>query len=482
MKLSDMSELAWQNLREAFLRNSLTTLGIAVGVASLVAMLSLGIGLQDMINRRLERGGLFDSVLVRPRTNMVRPGQNARNRLVGRESEPVVTPSRLDQQARWKLEQLPNVVEVYPEFRFTGDARLGEEGRLTDVASLPPSSASNDAFEGMLGRFFSSPEAQEIILQMEMAESLADTQGLPAVDLIGKKIVLRYAGREQLPAESADAGAGAHESASPNSGEPGRVAGGASPDEAALGFSIVSSEIPLQVVGIINAEVVFSTPGAFSRSGAFVPLAVAESLRVVQGNDMREVVGNSIASAGQQYANLTVRVERASAVPAVQEAAQQMGFSTFSLLDFTRSMQRVFAILDLLLGIFGSLALAVASLGIVNTLVMAILERRREIGVLKALGASDRDVRQLFFAEASVMGLVGGATGVLMGWGIGRIIQFVTAAYLRQQGIPAENIWLVPWWLVAGAMAFSLLVSLAAGMYPASRAARLDPVEALRYQ
>ena len=197
---------------------------------------------------------------------------------------------------------------------------------------------------------------------------------------------------------------------------------------------------------------------------------------------MREVIGNSAMSVGEQYSDLTVRVARASLVPAVQEAIKQMGFRTFSLMDFTRNLSRVFAILDLLLGIFGSLALAVASLGIVNTLVMAILERRREIGVLKALGASDRDVRQLFFAEAGVMGLAGGAGGVLMGWGIGRIIQFVTAAYLERQGIPAENIWLVPWWLVVGAMVFALAVSLGAGMYPASRAAKLDPVEALRYQ
>jgi putative ABC transport system permease protein len=159
-----------------------------------------------------------------------------------------------------------------------------------------------------------------------------------------------------------------------------------------------------------------------------------------------------------------------------------MGYSPFSLLDLTRNLRRLFAILDLLLGIFGSLALAVASLGIINTLVMAILERRREIGVLKALGASDKDIRQLFFAEAGVMGLVGGAAGVALGWGIGRVIQFGTAYYLRQQQIPAENIWSVPVWLVVSAIAFSLLVSLLAGMYPASRAARLDPVEALRYE
>jgi putative ABC transport system permease protein len=148
----------------------------------------------------------------------------------------------------------------------------------------------------------------------------------------------------------------------------------------------------------------------------------------------------------------------------------------------TRNLRRFFAILDLFLGIFGSLALAVASLGIINTLVMAILERRREIGILKALGAADRDVRQLFFAEAGAMGLVGGALGVAMGWTIGRLINFGTNICLRRQGLPSENIWWVPWWLVLGAIGFAVLVSLVAGIYPAARAARLDPVQALRYE
>jgi putative ABC transport system permease protein len=463
MKLSDLNELAWQNLREAFLRNSLTTLGIAVGVASLVAMLSLGIGLQDMMTRRLQRGGLFDTVMVRPQTNLVRPGQQARDRLMGRVSQPEPTPIRLDDAARRRLGQLPEVIDVYPEVEFTADARLGNEGRLTRVSSLPFSAATNEAFEGMLGRFFSAPDSREIILHGELAQTLAETQGLRPADLIGKEVVLRYAGREPIAA-----GADADQ--------------GFSPEEAAFGFSVVSSEVALQVTGIISAETVFSGPGSFENSGAYLPVQFAETLRIVEGNNMREVIGNSALSVGEQYSDLTVRVSRASSVPVVQEAIKQMGFRPFSLMDFTRNLSRVFAILDLLLGIFGSLALAVASLGIVNTLVMAILERRREIGVLKALGASDRDVRQLFFAEAGVMGLVGGASGVFMGWGIGRIIQFVTAVYLQRQGIPAENIWLVPWWLVVGAMVFALAVSLGAGMYPASRAARLDPVEALRYQ
>src|SRR6202166_3496379 len=150
----------------------------------------------------------------------------------------------------------------------------------------------------------------------------------------------------------------------------------------------------------------------------YLPLAVAEKLQVVQQGDLRDVSRSSSAE-GTRYASLNVRVSSPTAVAQIESSVTRMGFSAFSLIDVTRNLRTFFAIFDLFLGIFGSLALAVASLGIVNTLVMAILERRREIGVLKALGAADRDVRQLFFAEAGVMGLVGGVFGVLFGWAIG---------------------------------------------------------------
>jgi putative ABC transport system permease protein len=126
--------------------------------------------------------------------------------------------------------------------------------------------------------------------------------------------------------------------------------------------------------------------------------------------------------------------------------------------------------------------LIVASLGIINTLVMAILERRREIGVLKAIGASDRDVSRLFFAEAGVMGLVGGILGVFIGWLIGSGMNLGMKIYLERQDLPNIQISSVPWWMVTAAIIFSIFVSLGAGLYPASRAARLNPVEALRYE
>ncbi len=151
-------------------------------------------------------------------------------------------------------------------------------------------------------------------------------------------------------------------------------------------------------------------------------------------------------------------------------------------LEGLKNIRLVFAVFDVLLGIFGSLALVVSSLGIINTLVMAILDRRREIGVLKALGAADGDIQKLFFVEAGAKGFLGGLLGVVFGWLIGRALTFALNVYLHKQELPGIDVTSVPWWLAAGAIGFAVVVSLIAGMYPASRAAKLNPVEALRYE
>ncbi len=456
MKSRDLMELAGRNLREAILRNSLTTLGIAVGVASLVAMLSLGVGLQQMINKRMARSGLFNAVFVTQRQNYRGFGGGEGSRRDGGQPLPRADEETrpLDDAALEELRKIPNVTEANPEIRLTSDLRYNGRSRLAFLAGLPPSASNEDAFEGMKGHFFSGPQADEAILQIEFARDLEKEPN----DLLGKKLTLRYAERQPLPPDKDSDGD--------------------------AGFTVIRRERDLTVVGIIE-----TTPGAglggFGRGGVFIPLALARSLRSVQNTDVRSML--RAASGGTpavNYGNVTVRMKSAAEVPAGEEAIKKMGFSTFSLLDATRNLRRVFAVIDLFLGIFGSLALAVASLGIVNTLVMAILERRREIGILKALGAGDGDVRQLFFTEAGVMGVLGGAFGVFLGWLMGQLINFGTNVYLRRQDppIPPETICAVPWWLVGGAIGFSVLVSLMAGMYPASRAARLNPVEALRYE
>ncbi|HEX6804355.1 MAG TPA: ABC transporter permease [Terriglobales bacterium] len=453
MKLHDSVELAARNLREAVLRNSLTTLGIAVGVASLVAMLSLGIGLQRLASKRLKSSGLFDTVVVTSRRDL---------RAFNREQEtsgpaPAESPD-LDEAARLKIEKLPGVVEAYPELRFITELRFEDKPHLTMVSGMAFSSQDSDSLEGMQGRFFSSDEAHEAIVQKTFAAELLGKQvNLPddinvselSKSLIGKQIVMRYAERTASAA-----------------------------DKDSASYSVLSRELPLTIVGVTDLD-----PDSMrgpARARLFLPEKLLEGLHAMQAYDYRD--STRATSSEPSYSTLIARVSSAGKVESVETAIKKMGFNTFSILDATKSMRRFFAILDLFLGIFGSLALTVASIGIINTLVMAILERRREIGVMKAIGASDKDVRGLFFAEAGAMGLLGGAFGVVLGWIIGRVINFGTNIYLHRQGFPAEHFWAVPWWLVGFALLFAFLVSLASGLYPASRAAKLDPVQALRYE
>ena len=166
----------------------------------------------------------------------------------------------------------------------------------------------------------------------------------------------------------------------------------------------------------------------------------------------------------------------------MEDAIKKMGFTTFSILDASRSMQQFFRVLDVFLGIFGSLALAVASIGIVNTLVMAILERRREIGIMKAIGASDGDIKKLFFAEAGAMGILGGIVGVALGWAIGQVINFGTNIYLQRQSLPARAF--LGRTLVAGGVRDRLCIPREPGFgpVPGGRAANSIPYRRLRYE
>jgi putative ABC transport system permease protein len=463
MKLRDLTELAARNLREAVLRNSLTTLGIAVGVASLVAMLSLGVGLQELASTRLSRSGLFDAVFVTTQANMRAFGGPPRAAADRVSMQPA---RKLDEDARKQLAEIKNVVEVYPEVRFPTEVQFEGKPYMTTVAGIPASARSDGAFDEMKGTFFSGPEANEAILQVEFARDLSKQTD----SLLGKELVLRYAEKEPLPADTSSVNAAGKSAANHSDADDAPASGG---------FSLVPREMKLRIIGVVETEPATGF-GGFGRGRLLIPLQIAQNLRIAQPTDMREMLRGNTGK--PSYETLTVRVSSPKAVQGVEDAIKGMGFGTFSILDATKNLRLFFTVFDLLLGIFGSLALTVASLGIINTLVMAILERRREIGILKALGAADRDVRRLFFAEAGAMGLLGGVLGVGLGWAIGRALTFGTNVYLRRQELPPIDLSSIPWWMVAGAIGFSFLVSLAAGMYPASRAARLNPVEALRYE
>lgn len=183
---------------------------------------------------------------------------------------------------------------------------------------------------------------------------------------------------------------------------------------------------------------------------------------------------------GKTYSQVTIDFDPKVVYKGIRDSVEALGFRTFSFAAEFEQIQRAFLYFDLALGVIGLIALFTASLGIVNTMVMSITERRREIGVLKSLGADELDIRLLFLVESGVIGMLGTVAGILFGWAITRVVSAIAQAYMRSQGIPPVNVFALPAWLILIALGVGVGVSVAAGFYPAARAARVDPVEVLR--
>lgn len=144
---------------------------------------------------------------------------------------------------------------------------------------------------------------------------------------------------------------------------------------------------------------------------------------------------------------------------------------------------RAFAVINIMLASVGGLALFVACIGIVNTMIMAIYERTREIGTLKAIGASRSDIQWMFMLEAGMIGLIGGVIGTIGGWLLGMGLNHLIQWYIEHEALPVSaDFFVVTWWLALAALLFAALVGIVAGLYPAARAARLDPLVALRHE
>jgi putative ABC transport system permease protein len=444
----DAAALALRNLKQAKVRTFLTTLGVAIGIASLSGMVSLGVGLQEQFLSRFMRSGLFNAITVLP----VRPsfgptfgpGAPKRPKGVSPKSE---TP--LDDQAIGRFAALGRVTEVYPNMRVLVEVRYGKLAEMDVAAGIPMSARGEGIFQKIShGSFFPSDTGNTCMLSLDFAQRLDEKN--PG-SLIGQDLTLGYA---TSPLASG--------------GLPGGLPS----------LTIQRAEQKFRIVGIVEHQ---SGPGlnVLPFSAVMIPLGKAKEFRAGDLGNAQSVLLQTGES--RSYGAVTVRVKRPQDTDDVEKKIKEMGYAAFSLNDALAGARRAFILLDITLGLIGSIALAVATLGIANTMVMSILERTREIGIMKAIGGSDGDIRKIFLVEAAIIGIAGGLFGIVLGWLVGKGINFGANAYIRSQGGEPGQLFSIPWWLISGGIAFSIVASLLAGSVPAARAARLDPIRALRH-
>ena len=486
MRFKDTVGLALRNLRQAKLRTALTMLGVSIGIASLSGMVSLGVGLQNQFTGQFLQAGVFDAITVTPGADLRgvmaggpfagrgrgRAGGGARGR--GADGPAGPAGRELNDAVLEELRAIPGVRDAYPAVNVPVQVTYGDFSESFNASGVPMSVRDEGAFRTMTaGGFFAGDADPGCLLSLDAARRInrEDPNAL-----VGKDLTLSYA-------SSRGAGTGASSAPAPPAlpGLPPEAAGAGL--AALMQIQRVSANCP--VVGIVERE---GGTGPFAGRGGggglMIPLARAKAIDAEDVTSVQALLRQTSGASPRSsvYSLVTVKVTDAKATLDIEDKIKAMGFNAFSLTDALQGAKRVFIILDIVLSLIGSIALAVSSLGIVNTMVMSILERTKEIGIMKAIGASDGDIRRIFLVEASVIGFLGGVAGLALGWLVGRAINIGANIYIESQGGTAATLFSLPWWLVAGALAFSILVSVIAGSYPANRAARLEPMQALRHE
>jgi putative ABC transport system permease protein len=491
MSFLDILRLSLRNLREAKLRATLTSMGVIVGVAVIVTMVSFGLGLQRNMLSRFRALDLFNQINVFGKSVFtmamnvdpkLKRDENPGSRRGPNRPERAAT-RILDDAALAEIAKVPGVAYVEPDISFIVYVRCNGHVAPSAVAGASVPNASSRFKTFAAGQMLSRADAEEAVIDDVLAETCGYAKPADAVGQTIEFLTTRESGtgdanaKKDEPEKQEDSGLSFF-------GLPLEESDASPPADTIAAKT-------LRVAGVLGSEKRDGGgPAGFMRNASiYVPVAVARDWSLKHRNPMNEVAlalarqsGQLSESESEGYGSAVVRVSDPVALTEVRKKITELGFASFSIVDQLDQIRTVFLIIDSVLGLLGGISLLVASFGIANTMIMSILERTREIGIMKAIGAEDREIKLIFFFEAAVIGLTGGVIGVLAAWAIDGIANRLAYRFiLKPQGASFVDFFSLPPYLWLGAILFALLVSILAALYPASRAARIDPVRALRH-
>lgn len=474
MSFYDLMSMSLGNLWRRKLRTILTVLGVLIGTTSIVAMLSLAFGMKQQMMEQYESMGSVTQINVSPGGGMDSDSSGSQT-----DTSTMLTESNMEM-----FQGMEHVKSVSPQLTFDGTMKSGRYSGYANMIGVDQSMLdSQELDKGEVPKAGNSGTLQVLggnqlltgfgYVQGDEYVDYYSTGELPPIDLMTQIHQLQVY-NDATESETVDQTASTDASTEDSSGDGDSdsagddVAAQPAEDNSMLNFRI-------KITGIMA--------GGLEEYNNY-----SQSL-LVNLDDLKSYLTKNFGKGkipGQPkpngkplnewvYTTIVVEVDQADNVEDVMKSIQDMGFSANSNKELIDSAQKSLQIVELVLGGIGMVAFLVAAIGIANTMMMSTYERTKEIGVMKVLGCDMRDIQKLFLAEAGFIGLIGGIVGLLLSCGVSSLINHFSAG---MEGI-GGNISVIPWWLALAAVAFSTLMGMVAGYFPARRAMKLSPLAAI---
>ncbi|MEG0753177.1 MAG: ABC transporter permease [Angelakisella sp.] len=433
MRISDLMAICWRNLTRRKLRTALTAFGVVIGVCAILVMISIGIGLEQYFQTMLEGWGDLTMITI--------------NNYGGT--------STLDDAAVLKIQGMPGV-EIATPFYQPRDLPMeiktknGRYSAYTNLYGVYPEALEKMGFKLQSGQYLKDGDKEySMVVGANFAYRFRDTKKKhgrgdrvdpwpdpvtgkvkdPFVDLKKDKLKITLAPQKQ--------------------------------DAKALEY------VPT-IAGIMEKD----DTNWESSEGVFMDINELKAMEAKYNKANGKPKNDKI-----KYEEVRVKCTSMDEVAAVQEEIKKMGFDCWSMEDNRKSMQDQARMIQLVLGGLAAISLFVAAIGIANTMVMSIIERTREIGIMKVIGAEVGNIRVMFLMEAGMIGLLGGIVGVASSYGISYVINTFTTGFFGAGG----QISIIPLWLVGFALFFSILIGVIFGFLPANRAVKISALEAIKH-
>lgn len=469
MRFKDLFKMARENLFRRKLRTSLTILSIVIGTVSIVLMIALGIGIQSSVEEQFTS---FGSV------NVLEVSKTQTETKTSRFQEETKNSGLSDSDLEY-LGSLDGVDGVAPTISTRVKLVSSQYETYVNAVGYDPALMSLMGFKVQQGSLLSDNYHYDILFGDKALEGFAKTES----DNPNAAI--------QRPDEESD-------SSSSGGGRNGRF-GGNPFNEAVekeypvnplterfkmnLNISEDTSE-GVRKLYSFNGVGILEAGDSAKDYNVYVPIKVldkllkeyTESRYTFNADGTKEMMTYTTS-----YSTIMVKVNDLDRVTEIQAIIEAKGYSVFSLMSILDTINQTLGVLQIALGAIGGISLFVAAIGITNTMVMAITERKKEIGIMKVIGATFKDIKRLFLLESALIGLLGGIIGIALCVGLSKLISSPMFSRVMSGGDSGTSFaFTIPQWLILAGLVFTTLIGVLSGYLPALKAMRSSALEAIR--